>query len=657
MPDNSAATSILTGPRVSPARRAFSGTETFLVTSLAVAALYVGREVFVPLALATLLGFALAPLVRLLRWCRLGRVPSVLVAVVIAFVVIGGLGMIIGSQVARLAENLPQYQATIARKIDELQGSAAQSGIIQRASSLLKNLSEEVKNQPDKTPAPSAQTGAASPEQASPKPVPVEIQVPPPTPLELIQRIITPLLAPLATVGIVIVFLIFILVQREDLRDRFIRLAGAHDLQRTTRALDDAAERLSRYFLMQSAINGMFGAIIGVGLWLIGVPNPALWGILGGLLRFVPYIGAPIAAIFPAALAIAVAPGWTMLFETLALFLVTEPIMGQAVEPLLYGHSTGLSAVAVVVSAAFWTLLWGPIGLLLSTPLTVCLVVLGRHVERLQFLDVMLGDRPALAPEESFYQRILAGDPVEVAEQAEEFLKTGSLSAFYDEVALRGLALAQLDASRSALDEERQRRVKETIDEVIDDLADHEDVAPPADKDGEPEPLPTLPTIAPDELLSDWRGRPVMCIAGRGALDEAAAALLAQLLAKHGIGARVLSNQAVSAENLPQLDVTGVRMICLSYLDAGSLTHARYLARRLRRRVSAPILIGFWTFAGEDEDPRSEARAASGLDLVVTSLREAVEHVVVAAREGVEAGKPAAVANPPADPERGFAIH
>ena len=220
------------------------------------------------------------------------------------------------------------------------------------------------------------------------------------TPLQLLQAIVGPLLAPLATTGIVIIFLLFILLQREDLRDRFIRLAGARDLQRTTRALDDGAYRLSRYFLTQSAINATFGVLIGTGLFFIGVPHPVLWGILGMLLRMVPYIGAPIAAIFPAALAIAVDPGWSMLFRTLGLFAVIEPIMGQVVEPLLYGHSTGLSAVAVVVAAVFWTWLWGPIGLLLSTPLTVCLVVLGRHFEHLEFLDVLLGAEPALSPQE-----------------------------------------------------------------------------------------------------------------------------------------------------------------------------------------------------------------------------------------------------------------
>ena len=255
---------------------------------------------------------------------------------------------------------------------------------------------------------------------------------PDPGALENLRTLISPLLNPLATTGIIIIFVIFILIQREDLRNRLIRLAGSHDLQRTTAALDDAATRLSRLFLAQLMINATFGVIIGVGLSFIGVPSAILWGILAAVLRFVPYIGAAISAAFPLALAAAVDPGWSMLAWTLALFLGVGPIVSQVVEPLVYGQSTGLSPVAIVVSATFWTALWGPIGLVLATPLTVCLVVLGRHVERLEFLDVIFGDRPALSPSEMFYQRMLAGDPTEAAGKAEEFLKEKSLSSYFD---------------------------------------------------------------------------------------------------------------------------------------------------------------------------------------------------------------------------------
>jgi hypothetical protein len=309
-------------------------------------------------------------------------------------------------------------------------------------------------------------------------PVPVEVLQPDPGALESLRSLIAPLVSPLATTGIIVIFVIFILIQREDLRNRLIRLAGSGDLQRTTAALDDAASRLSRLFLNQLLINTGFGLLIGAGLWLIGIPSAVLWGILATVLRFVPYIGSIIAAAFPLALAVAVDPGWSMLAWTAVLFFAVEPAIGQIVEPMVYGRSTGLSPVAVVVSATFWTALWGPIGLVLATPLTVCLVVLGRHVERLAFLDVMFGDRPALSPPEIFYQRMLAGDPTEAAEKAEQFLKERSLSSYYDDVALKGLHLAQMDLDREVLDISRLLRIRDTVFEFTGDLSDQTDHEP-----------------------------------------------------------------------------------------------------------------------------------------------------------------------------------
>ena len=315
------------------------------------------------------------------------------------------------------------------------------------------------------------------------RPIPVEVRQPPPTALESLTALISPLLRPLTTTGITIIFVIFILLQREDLRNRLIKLAGSHDLQKTTAALDDAASRLGRLFLTQLALNSAFGIVIGTGLWLIGVPSPVLWGILAAILRFVPYIGAVIAALFPLALAAALDPGWSMLLWTAALFLVVEPIVGHVIEPMVYGHSAGLSPVAVVVSATFWTALWGPVGLVLATPLTICLVVLGRHVERLAFLDVMFGDRPALSPPEIFYQRMLAADPAEAVDHAEEFLKEKPLSAYYDEVALKGLKLGQNDVARGSLDNSHMEKIKAAVSELLDDLAEQEDRTPAARDD------------------------------------------------------------------------------------------------------------------------------------------------------------------------------
>jgi predicted PurR-regulated permease PerM len=620
---------------------------TLAVGVVVIAALYFGREVFVPMALAILLSFALGPAVLLLRRWYVNRVVAVIAVAVIAFTVIIGIGAVIGSQFAHLAENLPRYQTNITQKIHSLRDTTTGKGVVGRATTMLRDLGNEIANphvRADGAPANGPAVVVLGVQQQ--KPVPVEIRQPDATPLQLIRDIAGPLLQPLAMAGIVIVFVIFFLLQRQDLRDRFIRLAGARDLRRTTQALDDAGHRLSRYLLTQTAINAGVGALVGAGLWFIGVPNPVLWGILAMLLRFVPYIGPVIAAAFPTALAVAVDPGWSMMFWTVGLFLAVEGITGQVIEPLLYGHSTGLSAVAVLVAAAFWTLLWGPVGLLLSTPLTMCLVVLGRHVEHLQFIEVLLGDRPPLAPEESFYQRMLADDPDEAAHQAEAFLKDQPLSVYYDEVAIKGLALAQLDVNRGALDHAHRVRIKQAVDWVIDDLSDHEDGAVPTIEEGTSEAASRPLFFSPEELALAWRGTAVLCIAGRGSLDEAAAAMLAQLLEKHGIAARVVPSEAVSVANLLRLDVTGAQMAYLSYLEPGSFTNPRYLVQRLRRRLpEAKIIDGFWMLTEQEAEERN-ALQATRADLVVTSLRQAVEQVLDAAKKAAGADPDAEIRAP-----------
>ncbi len=601
---------------------------------IVIAALYVGREVFVPLALAILLSFALGPVVILLRRWHFGRVPSIIAAVMLAFLLISCIGVLLGSQLVEFAQTLPRYETNIARKIQSLRSTTADSGIVGRASAMLKELGTEITKKTERVDDDTkAYTPGIGRAEEPRRPVLVEIQQADPGPLQIIERVVGPLLLPLTTAGIVIVFVIFFLLQREDMRDRFIRLAGSRDLQRTTEALDDAARRLSRYLLMQTAINAGFGVLVGAGLWFVGVPNPTLLGVLAMLLRFVPYVGPIIAAALAAAVAVAVAPGWSMLLWTAALFAVAEFITGQIVEPHLYSQSTGLSAVAVVVAAVFWTWLWGPVGLLLSTPLTVCLVVLGRHVDRLEFLDVILGNQPALAPEESFYQRMLAGDPDEAADHAEKFLKEKPLAAYYDEIAIKGLALAQADVNRGILDHRHRVLIKEAVDSVIDDLSDYNDGSPTSVAELATTAATPSPIVSQEELSPAWRKGAVMCIAGRGSLDEAAAAMLAQLLERHGIGAQVVASEAASAANLFALDATGVQLACLSYLEPGGFTNARYLARRLRRKLpGARIFIGFWTLTDE-EGAELRALTATGADLVVTSLRKAVDHIVGAARD------------------------
>ena len=470
----------------------------------------------------------------------------------------------------------------------------------------------------------------------------MEVRQPDPGALESLRSLISPLLHPLATTGIIVIFVIFILLQREDLRNRLIRLAGSHDLQRTTAALDDAASRLSRLFLIQLLLNGSFGIVIGTGLWLIGVPSAILWGILAAVLRFVPYIGAVIAAAFPLALAVAVDPTWTMLLWTVALFVVVEPVVGHVIEPMVYGHSTGLSPVAVVASATFWTALWGPIGLVLATPLTVCLVVLGRHVERLEFLDVMFGDRPALSPPEIFYQRMLAGDPTEASEKAEEFLKERSLSSYYDEVALKGLQLAQADAERGALDPERLIKIRDAVSEFASNISEQDDRLPPkiipttdveatsaVETVAEDAPYENLPVLRKEDLPPDWQGQhPILCVAGRSLIDEAAAIMLGQLSTAHGLSARVEGAEALSTANIFRLETAGVAIVCLVYMDASGPAHMRYSVRRLRRKLpKATIILGCWM---KDMDPAAleSLREGAKADLAAATLGGALKHCI-----------------------------
>ncbi len=439
-----------------------------------VAALYLARDVLVPIMLAVLLSFILSPIVQLLQRLRLPRMPAVIVAVMIALGLFAALATVIGTQVASLATDAPRYVVTIEHKVRMVRNST-----VGRLPAMLGALGRQIDRASGGLASPVRVTTGPRAQRTAPPPLPVEVRAPPLTPIALMRDVLSPVVGPLETTAIVVIVAIFILLQREDLRDRLIRIFGATDLHRTTTAMDDAAARLSRYFLTQVAINTAFGVIIGGGLYVIGVPSPALWGVLAGLLRFLPYVGPVLAALPPLILALAVGPDWAMSLWVAGLFLVVEPIMGYAVEPLVYGHSTGLSPVAVIVSAIFWTWLWGPIGLILSTPLTLCLVVLGRHVKRLEFLDVLLGDRPALTPVESFYQRMLAGDADEALDQAEALLRDRPLSSYYDEVAVKGLNLAAADCLRGVLDDARLDRVRRASAALIADLASHPDSDPP----------------------------------------------------------------------------------------------------------------------------------------------------------------------------------
>lgn len=614
------------------------GVSAAIIAALIIAGLYVGREIFVPIALAILLSFVLAPPVERLESWRVPRGAAVPIVVVAAFLAIFALGSLIASQVTQLAEGLPGYQQTMQNKISSLRSVTA-AGPLERAASVLQDLGKEL-NKPEagaETPRPATQ-----PDQA--KPLLVEVRTPPPTALENIASLIAPLLRPLATVGVVVIFVVFILFQREDLRNRLIKLVGAHDLQATTSAIDDAARRLSRLFLSQLGLNAAFGIVIGLGLSVIGVPSAILWGILAGIMRFVPYIGAFVAAFFPLTLAIAVDPGWSMLVWTIGLIIFTDVLVGHVIEPMLFGRSSGLSPFAVVVSATFWTALWGPIGLVLATPMTVCLVVLGHYVESLKFFDILLGDRPALSPPEIFYQRMLANDPGEAVEKAEEYLKERTLSEYYEEVALKGLKLAQNDLKRDRLPVARLAAIRDSVIELIDDLADEDDDARTGDtNDAEAEaaieasvPMPELPFVIREGLPAPWQAEhPVLCVAERTDLDEAAARILTQILSKHGLGARVAKKEDISSSGIFRLDGEGVALVCISVLDDGSPAYTRHVVRKLRRKMpEATILVCYWTA----ENPAITKDTVQA-DAIATSLSTAAKYCLDLAQPRAKTGE------------------
>lgn len=616
--------------------------ENTILGVVIVAGLYYGSALFVPLAVAILLAFALSPLVRFLRRRIMPKPAAVVVVVLLAFAAIFAVGTVITAQVTQLAGELPRYQSALTEKIHAFNRMTGGGGGIGQASETLKDLQKELEKSTGE-PA----TGAAPPPSSLPaprksEPIPVEVRPPPPTSIEQLESIIAVALAPLATAGIIIVLVIFLLLYQEDVRDRAIRLLGARDLERSTVALNDAGQRLSRYFLTLVLMNAGFGAVIGAGLWIIGIPGGFLWGIIAMLLRFVPMVGVFIAAAIPVVLAAAVDPGWSMLAWTVALYLVAEGVMNLLVEPYLQSSSTGLSALAILLSAAFWTLLWGPIGLVLAVPLTAVLVVLGRHMEGLEFIDVLLGDRPPLSPPEKFYQRMLAGDPHEAAEQAEVILKVTPLVDYYDEVVIEGLRLAQSDADMGKLDALRLSEIRDTAAEVLDELADMPLAPETAEADGEAAADDGGAVKAEDggapPLPAGWRhADAVVIVAGQSPLDEVSASILVQLLRKHGFDPRLMTVKDLSAAHLKGATIEGAKLVCVSMLDVQNRhAYARFLVRRIARILpGVPILGGFWRL-DEDGPGRLGPLAVTAS---ARTLREAIAYFLERAREGLpEAG-------------------
>ncbi|MGH7118508.1 MAG: AI-2E family transporter [Acetobacteraceae bacterium] len=591
-----------------------------------VAALSVGREVLIPITLAVLLSFVLSPLMALLRRLWIGRVAAAVLAVVLAVVIMIAASAVIGTQVAAVVARAPQYQTTISAKVQSLQdviGGALQG----RIGALVKRI--ENFGAPSAPSAPNQPPAAAPPAAEAPvlvpggrKPVPVFItRASPLSTFEIGQRILTPVLRPLATLAIVLVVAVFILLQKDDLRDRLIRVLGAGDLFRATAAINEAGRRLSRYFLTQLGVNCGFGTVVGAGLFVIGVPSPVLWGTMAAVLRFVPYVGSYLAAVLPVLLAAAVGHGWEKAISTAVLFVATEVIIANVVEPMMYSRTTGLSPIAVVVAAIFWTWLWGPIGLVLSTPITLCLVVLGRHIESLAFFDILLGEGPALTPVQSFYQRLLAGDPDEAEANRERFLENHMIAEYYDEIMRDGLRIASRDASRGVLTPEQIARIRRAALELMQVPGSEAQQAGKADAVDAAEAAHAI----------------VLCIAGRGAFDGLAADMLAVLLARRGVAARVVPYEAVSRAHIGELDARDIAVAAVLSFDLSSNSAAlRILVRRLRERLSgAPVLIGLCP-PGDPLLTDGAAQDALGVAWCVSSLAEASHAALVAVERALD---------------------
>ena len=616
---------------------AASGPVTLVAIVGVVAVLYAAQAVLIPIALAILLSFLLAPLIIRLQRLGLGRVPSVVLVTVVSFLLTGLLSWVVAGQVIELASQLPQYQDNIRAKIDGLQQRA--SSVFGRASRGIREITKEVAESASRPEA--ATTHAETPARplvtaptttaSTATPIPVVITEKPANPIQSVIGALTPMIGPLASAGIVIVFVIFMLIQREDLRDRVIRLIGQGRLTVTTQALDDAATRVSRYLLMLLLVNTAYGAAVALGLYVIGVPNALLWGVLSALLRFIPYIGPWIAASMPILLSLAVFNNWSRTLETAALFIVIELVSNNLMEPWLYSANTGISPMAVLVAAVFWAWLWGPIGLVMAVPLTVCVVVLGRYVPRLEFLDVLLGDQPSLPTDARIYQRLLAMDQDEVYELATNDLKTRSLAEFYDVVLIPALGMAERDRHHGVLDAARERHIYQSIRDLIENLGErhkqealatakaevaavngHQPQAT-ASQAGETPPNPDAPPR-----------KCILCLPARNEADEIAALMLAQLLESEGACAKVISAETLAAEIVDEVEQQNADAVCISAMPPLAVMHSRYLCKRLAMRFpDLNVVVGLWHVANIER--AKERIRTCGTERVASTLMQAVE--------------------------------
>ncbi len=586
-------------------RSRFTYLEPLLAIVLIVALLYFAKTVIVPLALAILLTFVLTPVVAAIQRNGLTRIPAVFVTVLLTFLLFGLVGWIVVEQIHHLASELPTHRKEIDVKIAGLRGAGAGP-----FSDFLKMVREIFKGE---TKEEAADVGPAPKEKV------VVIQAQEPSGFEQVANAGGFVLEPLAQSGLVTILVIFMLIKREDLRNRVIALLGHGHLTGTTRVLVDAAQRVSRFLLTQMLINVSFGVLFAVGLFIIGVPYAFLWGFLAMLLRFVPYIGSLVALTLPLTLAFAVAPGWTQPILVLAFFGVLELVTANVVEPLLFGHGTGVSPIALLVAAAFWTWIWGPIGLVLATPMTVCLVTLGQHMPRLRFFAMLLGDKPALEPHVAYYQRLLARDQAEAQQVAVEYAKTHGKEAAYDEVLLPALALARRDRKDAGLSAEDEgfilqgtRDITQHLDTCISEAAELGTVLT-VGSDGRPTVLPESPTApVPEPFL-------ILACPAHHEAEELSLTMLAQLLRSNGCKVEAVSTKSLPGEIETRIKEENPALVFVAVLPGG-FVQARYLCKRLRKRFAElPIVVGYWGDQRHYDKVLVRMRAA-GANYLTTSL-------------------------------------
>ncbi|HEY3853957.1 MAG TPA: AI-2E family transporter [Verrucomicrobiae bacterium] len=582
---------------------------TLVSAGTLIALLFFAREVFIPISLAVLFSFLLAIPCSFLERHHFKRTPAVVVVVTLACSLVVGACWLLSSQFVDLAKKMPQYQEVIDKKLNSLKASP--SGTIGQFSQMLRRTAEEFQA-PDTNEVAGVkipQTRNALGTNSVPQAIPVEVQQPRISGWGILGQTAGPILKPISTALVVLVLLIFMLREREDLRNRLIRLAGTDRIDLTTDALDEAANRVSRYISMQLFVNCCCGILIGIGLSIIGVPNPALWGVLAMILRFVPYVGIWISAVAPLAVSFAMNPGWANMAWTVGLYGAVELVTSNFIEPLLYGSSTGVTPLALLLAAIFWTWLWGPIGLLLSTPLTVCLAVVGLHMPQFRFLHILLGDEPVLTPDTRFYQRMLAMDREEADEIAENLLKEKPLGAVYEELIVPALAYAKEDLSRGRFTKEKENFVLDNISGLVEELAEE------SNTDSKSEDPP--PEIVLGEPL-------VAMLPARDKADEIAGIMLARLLARRTVNAVTLPAEALTSDRLDKLEGGAIRVVCVSVVPPTNLRRARYLCKKLHVRFpDMKLVIGYW---GNEDQLASARERLSGCDpdSIVSTFDEAI---------------------------------